>query len=115
MAWSIKKVRVPPIIGAPGAAVVVDVVVDFIVVVDVVVFEQALSTKATINSKLNPTHKIFLFTLFSLLNLFDRHLKIQLLDILPPLKYYFIPDYKTSSFGAGSLPFIVPLFFTFNP
>ena len=55
---------------------VVDVVtvVDFVVVVDVVavdvvvivvVFEQAFSTKDTTNSRLNPTHKNLLFTFFS--------------------------------------------------
>jgi hypothetical protein len=40
-------------------------VVDCAAVEVVVVFEHALSTNEATNSRLNPTHKNFLFTLFS--------------------------------------------------
>jgi hypothetical protein len=56
-----------------GGATVVDVfvvvdagaVVDIVVVDVVVCWAHALSTKVATNNKLNPTHKNFLFNLFS--------------------------------------------------
>jgi hypothetical protein len=48
-------------------------VVDCAAVDVVVLFEQALSTNEATNSILSPTHKNFLFTLFSFLYLYLYH------------------------------------------
>jgi len=52
--------------GVTDVGIVDDVTVaDWLAVDVVVVLEQALSTRVTTNSKLNPTHTNFLFTLYS--------------------------------------------------